>query len=353
MACCWDPAKLQAQMELKYWAADTGGWLDLARNALNLGDLLSGSPEDILVGGQELYEFDANIITAFGITAAAFSQYISGVGSALSTRNYHHHGLAEYASYLRTDIVTRRGGLVPVLYFIVPSYYMRYVTPTYYNKFQFGPLIKYDGDINIEVPAQVHDDDPYYADWERWKQNPVGVPDEQLPDSISEDDIDIVLKWIHYDDIHLYGGSIGTRTQVLSNFGGVMVMDIRNDYPHYQPDGVVESVKAVFTTHGFITPRIFVRRDEYLMAQAGDGYDFVGAAQTAGPFDTMQGISIEQGIIERYPAEDAIYKLYINGELFPTEEWTDEDIINLVYDRFRYIPVQTWSSPSDFQNGGM
>lgn len=164
------------------------------------------------------------------------------------------------------------------------------------------------------------------------------------PESISEDDIDINLSFVHFDNLQLAGGFFFHAATILSNFGSRMVVALNGEVPRLDVD----------QNDDWDTPVIIVSRSGWLADLADKDADttIAGYAHTATPGPNVQDATIIDGYNRIYKRDDVVaINAYINGIRL---EWTDRDwrAITSTNDFFallHYLPVQDYSAPSAFQ----
>lgn len=331
MACCWRPGFNSNIVDPESWSNTSGGWFDLTDN-LQPFVIFSGIP-DWLTGEQGLL--------AWRIYADAMARFTTSYAA------YHHHGEIDAPNYLRTFAGEKFGGTAPVAVFVVPDYYLNFVQLQYRNKFVWSSALDYTGDVNTDIPQQLMSH-PFFTEWRRWRdQEPGrGVPPQHLPDgSISDDDIDINLSYVYFEDLRLAGGYYFHISTFLTTYGGRLVTAMNGEVPRIDPD-----------LSGFVTPVVIVSRSQWLadIGVSGQGIDktIAGYAFSATPGPNIDDMTILDGFNRIYPNdEDPQVRMYLNRERV---EWTlsdfeDEQSTNRLQGMLDYSPVQEYSAPSEFQ----
>jgi hypothetical protein len=343
--CCWTPQTgyLVGDNPLLPWALPTGKWVDMWGAVGDISVLHSQTP-DWINSGEAL---------AFWVAVSgAVRQYVSNVSRI---QRWHHRGQPEMLRAYRTDLTSRQGGLVPVLFFSFPDYYIQYHKPLIYQHWRPSGTYSYgyDDDLIGNVINEVKGSDAYLSEYKTWRDG-TGIVDSGMPLPItnypdpSTEEVDIYLRFVDFEDVLFAGGSRSFRVTFLSNMGGLLELELRADW-----------ARKTAWLAGFPTPAVMIK-DADIRASGFNNFDYVQAAKTATPEAGLRDRTIPDYVNRLKPLskdQDLIFKLYINGnlllgpdgELIQPSEWSENDMIHWVYDHLKIMPVQEWSAPDSFQ----
>ena len=152
-ACCWSRGAPNDVILPEFWGKEHNGWIDFTQS-LDVERVFSGVP--VALHGAEGVQVWRVLNEAVKHFAAKY-------------RLVHHKYQVDTLAYLRTYYVNRTGGQVPFIVLVVPDYYIKYVTPTWKDKFGLTGALDFGGDINLEVPKQIQDGLPYFLQWRVWR----------------------------------------------------------------------------------------------------------------------------------------------------------------------------------------
>lgn len=320
--CCWERELIDV-VNPKSWKVSTDGWVELP---MNEDVFFSGIPD--LAG--------AGTLKVWSNYASAMSQY------ARSTIRLSHSGHVRAFQYGRAFTTLRRGGVHPVIVFVVPDGYMQYYTPLFDRKFRFASAMDLDGDLNVDIPRQAKAD-PYYVEFiaarnegfPRW-------PNDQKPESTSELDIDINFAWVHFDNLEYPGQLYHHHTLLMTQNGYALETEFALNTPAADKPQYNE----------IIIPIIFVKYSAWLQAlsQTSTEEAINTMAKTAGKTPSGQDDSIEEGLNRIYPMSTETPKLIfrINQQEIDwgEDEWLGEEAVGDLQMLFNTLPVQEWSAPN-------
>lgn len=408
-SCCWsaDWQFLHGGSPLRFWARDTQGWVDMWQE---------GDTDKIFSGAPQWVKQSADGVVAWNEINTAVAQHI---GYIHRPGNYSHFGESQIPRCFRTIEWKRQGGAIPVAFFNVPGYYLDHVTPGHENRFSPSSALNFNRGAGGDLHRQLRNHG-YIEGWENWKNITPGngVPRSERPPSFSDEQIQIAVKWIWFDDITFPGGSWHTTTHWISNHGGLLRTDIRVDWRRKSPD-----------FSGFSVPIVFLKQGKYVI-EAARTKVYVGPLEVIGDvrqttnvqFGEMQildadgeptgetvadsagefvqrvftipnNVANPRGAIEdvasnfldasyaRNEQVDSYVRLAKNARAVNSDLYTNmSDMINQlnpydeddleplrmyvngkevdvadgrVYDNLRWLPVQEWSAPNNFANGGV
>lgn len=325
MACCWDGTFKGSTGDTKTWVQDHSGWRSFLES-FDLQEYLSGFPRFPSVDGS------TDMTLVFRSFADAWGSFVNHSFDAQCDGEF------STVAYSRSRVIEDFGGLVPVLFFIVPDYYINYPALLYKDKFQFTTALNYTGDVNVSIPEQVKMGDPFFLEWRTWRDTTPGqgVPNDELPPSISEDDIDIVLEFVRLPNVQLAGGRVSLLNFLLDNGGGRCVSEFRLSKPPRDPD-----------LAGLATPKIYLERTEYLAARTTGDFNFSSAAVTAGPAPEVNDDSILAGFNRLYPNNnEELIQVSVNGEDLNISELDRDELRDVIFSRMRFIPPQLYANPN-------
>lgn len=338
-ACCWEKGFIGSVYPglPPPWVMPQNAWCDFSTTGVQ--QYFSGIPPYI-AGNMN--------IAAWRTFSDTITQYI--LDTPLPP---HHWGLGDVAQYGFSESISQAGGLAPVIFLSVPDYYMNFHPDAlpYLKKFHLSTALDYTAkDLGQSIPAQIHASNPFYTRWKQWQQNeaPANVPVAELPKgTLHNDDIDIILEFVHFDNLEMAGGMVSHRFASLSRFMSRMWCEFRNNIPRVDPD-----------ISGLVTPVIALPRGEYIAAKAtAGGFDYARAAYTARPHSSVSDSSIIDAYNRLYPLrdEDATISMAVNNvrlQLPDEMEWNDYRVGELLRDLLYFEPVQSYSSPDNFQDFG-
>ena len=327
-SCCWEPNFDQEFVQDVHWT-DTGGWYNF----------LDPGTRDIFSGKQTFLAGD--------IANRAVQRLTDALVQFSRFRKPHHTGENEFLHYLFSDTTEDFGGVAPVAVFVVPDFYMDYGTPTWNLKFQFQHAIRFQGDLNTTIPEQLKAS-PYYQQFldQRASGFP-GIPQDVIPQdvSVSEQDIDIQFTYVHYAGLEMHGGRVKSVAHFLSNFGGLLKVDVGAEIPP-------RSFTNMAGVEQMVIPVVFMKTADYLADEAAGFSDPVTyrAMNNAGPAPGSSDMSIQDGFNRIYPGRFDDGEVYLRvNEVLAEIDFTDNVTLAQIYHLLHYLPVQAWSAPNVFQ----
>lgn len=400
--CCWTPDwQFLSSRSLRFWGQDSNGWVDLWQEG-DSDQVYSGSPQWADQAGEGVEAWN-EINTAVG----QFMGFINRPG------RYSHFGESQIPRCFRTDEWRRQGGAIPVAFFIVPDYYLDHVTPNHENRFAPSTALNFNRGAGSDIARQLRSSG-YIQNWEQWKKVTPGnsVPVPERPPSFSTETISIVLKWIWFDRITFPGGSWHTTTHWLSNHGGLCRTDMRVDWPRKKPGFSGFSIPIIFLKKGYYqveehATNVYVGPLEFF-DEGPDGFitetgpfqilddegNDTGETFGAGSTNRIRRVPVPQipsgafnstkhlfdGSFTRSERRDKYTDLaklaqpvnvgtytsitdmvnqlnpYDEDDLEPLRMYVNGQEVNVadgrVYDNLSWLPVQQWSAPNQFANGG-
>lgn len=327
-SCCWFDDFLSTTGDPTTWADGTDHWTDFVAS----GEV---PPYDAFFGGMPAHLLGGIAREAWLSYSAAVSQFVEGY------IKYHHTGRVEGSKYGRSLVVERYGGVHPVVVLVVPDGYIRNYTANWRNTFHWSFDLDWTrDDLNTYIPAEIKTY-PYYEEFIAARE--LGFPNwpdaDMKPESTSELDIDINLVWCRFSDLHHPGGTVAHYSAFLSLFGGGLHCEFTGLVP---PNDIGDR---------YVAPILVVDYTTWIAGLAETGKTDLGCryAHAAGPAPTTTDESIVSGLNRLYPLNQNNVEIVVrvNGEDLELDEdgWDRYDISQ----RLRYLPVQEWSAPNDFQ----
>ena len=336
MACCWTPESLDTVSQ-QSWYSDMDGWVTVNQSG------------------------DGLVFAAPAHDDETVNYFLGDVGEVL-TRLAHgivdvsHHGRVARFSYLRSYQHELSVTSIPVIFYVVPDYYLTYILN---SSIPTGPVYSYNfrsinvdwsqDALNTAIPAWLRANEPILQEWLKWRDNPdfTNIPVNQRPDlgedSRISDDIDIHVYTIPFTGINWGGVATHTQTFLLTNMFHLSTLRL-----------LVSQERDAPNLNNFATPIVFLPRSDWLLQTVGGGdYDYHSRAQNAGRVNEARTSNDGESIVgfqNRFYKndEDFRFRIAINDEDYYYSP-RNAQRTSYLFTRMRvFKPVQEWSPPDDF-----